>query len=221
MKIAHVSDLHGNLLPIPYQANIIINSGDWLPDCGSLWSKQNVKSERQKEYFYKNIEKIVPWIKGKPYYFINGNHDFIDSEELERILRTNGISAYSLEDKIVSHENMTMYGFPWVPYINGSFNYELVPLDMEKKVKELMEVLENNVIDVLVLHCPIKNELSSEGFEDYGNNLLENHIKNLDKAKVPGLILCGHLHEAKGIKYSNILESLVVNSATTCNIIEY
>lgn len=221
MRLAHISDCHGHFPDIHFKNNIIINSGDWFPDCSSAWSKKSVKEERQKEYFYKNINKIKSWIGSKPYFFINGNHDFVKSDDLENMFQTNGINAKSLENKIVSYENLTMYGFPYAPYINGNFNYELTPDDMVYKVNELINILDTNFVDVLVLHCPIKGELSSETFTDYGNLILRDKLLSLDKDKIPGLILCGHLHEASGVKYSYDFDSLIINSALTINSIDY
>ncbi len=221
MRLSHISDCHGSFPVIDFKNEIVINSGDWLPDCSSPWSKKNVKEERQKEYLYKNIDKIKSWIGSKPYFFINGNHDFINPNDLENILQTNGINAKSLEDKIVSYKNLTMYGFPWVPYINGNFNYELTPDDMIYKVNQLVNILENNFIDVLVLHCPIQGELSSETFTDYGNVILRNKLLELEKEKIPDVILCGHLHEASGVKYSYDFDSLIINSALTVTSIDY
>ncbi|MCZ2224435.1 MAG: metallophosphoesterase [Chitinophagales bacterium] len=228
MRICHISDLHGEWFDIPSNCDIVVNSGDWLINT-RYWYNKVLEAEYQKQYLLSNINKFKSSLNDRPYFFILGNHDFVAANEVEEILNKNGIKAFNLENKLVTYNQINFYGFPWIPYINGKFNFELREDEMSAKVDELITKINENTIDVLVLHCPIKGELSLEVFNvgqnqytstDYGNKILADKLDAVVE-RLPDLCLVGHLHYANGIKYSNRYKMLIVNSATTLNIIDF
>lgn len=218
MRISHVSDTHGNFPQIPHFSDAIIHSGDILPD-PPIFTSHKDAALWQESWLNQNINKIKLWAKNLPFYFIPGNHDYMDFKKIESILKENGIKAFSLdEEKTINGINI--YGFPWVNYINGMFNYELSTRAMQIKCAELKEKLESKYIDILVCHGPMTNGLSNEGFADYGNSILEQYILSLDKNYIPSHMLVGHCHNANGIKFRNDLNMIIVNSATTLHSID-
>jgi hypothetical protein len=72
------------------------------------------------------MEKFKEWIGEVPFLFVLGNHDFISPEHVETQLCANEIKAINLTNKLVNFEGDKFYGFPYVPYINGNFNYGIV-----------------------------------------------------------------------------------------------
>lgn len=219
MRIIHVSDTHGNFPTIPSFSDIVVHSGDIFPDSPRFISHSD-SALWQRNWIIQNINKIKLWIKDLPFYFILGNHDYIGSIEVENILKSAGIKAFSLEQDIKNINGINIYGFPCVNYINGMFNYELSTRAMQIKCGELKEKLESQYIDILVCHGPMTNGLSNEGFADYGNAILEQYIMSMDKNYIPSHMLVGHCHNAKGIKFRQDLNMLIVNSATTLNSID-
>lgn len=219
MKVVHISDTHGQFKAIPKFTDLVIHSGDILPDAPTRMNF-NGYALWQENWLKNNLGVLKSWVESTPIIFIGGNHDYMKASKIEEMFLNEGINAQNAEDKIVSFNGLNIYGFPWVKAINGSFNYELNNQGMKLKCNELKTILESNYIDILVAHGAMTGGLSNEGFCDYGNNFLEDSLMSTKKENVPSYMFVGHLHNAKGIKYRNDLEMLIVNSATTMHIID-
>lgn len=219
MKIAHISDTHGKFIKIPRFVDAIVHSGDICPD-PPVYMDFNSTALWQENWLNERVAVLREWSNDLPLYFIQGNHDYMKSSKTEEILRSNNINAFNIEEKIYSIGGMSIYGFPWVKRINGMFNYELNNVNMKSKCQELKTFLENQNINILVAHGPMTNGLSNEGFADYGNNFLEDAINATNKDNLPSYMFVGHCHGANGIKFREDLQMLIVNSATTLNVID-
>lgn len=224
MRILHTSDLHGFLPDFKGNFDIIINSGDWLPDFPDyLWCGNKIKSaEAQAEWLHLNANYIKDWIQDKPYFFIGGNHDLLSADKMEEILRQNKIDAYNLEDKIVSYHNINLYGFPYVPYINGLFNYECNLPEMKQHTAEMTQVLNNTYVDILVTHAPPYQILDTmHDGQSIGNRCLNNMLDyQLSEKMIPRMVLFGHCHEC-GSEQQTLNNILFINSACTQTSIQY
>jgi Icc-related predicted phosphoesterase len=160
------------------------------------------------------MSKLKDMIKNKPFVFINGNHDFIDPYVMEHELNFNLIKAFDVTNKIVNVENTNFYGFSYIPETGGGWANELNLKSMQLAVNELIDVLKNNSIDVLLLHCP---PIAHHGFQ-YSNKILANALNYLSDEHKPKLICSGHIHSDNGI--SNEFGILHSNAATTQHIIK-
>jgi len=219
MRICHVSDTHGHIFQPNRFCNIVVHSGDMLPD-PPYFSSHLSAAIWQKDWLNNKAKDIKLNINKLPFIFVNGNHDYLSGEEIEEVLVSNKIKATCINDKLFSFEGLNFYGFPWVKHINGLFSYELSDNSMNIKCLELKDVLSNNYINVLVAHGPMKDGLSIEGSLEYGNEKLKDTIFSLQNQNIPDYMLVGHIHLAKGIKYINSINMLVVNSATTIHYLE-
>lgn len=219
MRIAHISDTHGTFPKIPQFTDMIIHSGDIFPDSPRFMGK-DIEAEWQKDWVKTRIPALREIFNNKPFLFILGNHDYLDANWFENILKENGINAVNLEDKTYSLNSINFYGFPWIKQINGRFNYELRDPAMKIKCDELKENLTKTYHDILVAHGPMTGGLSAEGYTDYGNKRLEDTMLSLGDYS-PQLMLVGHCHMAKGIKYRSDIKTMIVNSATTIHSIDF
>jgi Icc-related predicted phosphoesterase len=216
MKLCHVSDNHSVFYPLEGDYEIIIHSGDMLPN-----NRPRLKSQEplfQRDWIRDNSENFKRWIGNKPFLFCSGNHEYT---EPCTELRDMGINAINIDNKIVELNGFKFYAFPYVPYI-GVWNWEAIERDMKNKVDVLIDVLNKNDIDVLVAHCPPYGilDMNNRG-SNIGNLPMLEALKN-NITKFPKLYLCGHVHEANGydelIINNKILK--ISNAATSYRIIE-
>lgn len=219
MFIEHISDTHGKMFSCQRRNSILIHSGDMFPNLMNGYLEDEIIF--QKEWVIKNIS-LFP----KEFLYTLGNHDFIDPFELEEIFNSNGIKAICLHDKVVSYYGMKFYGFPYIPIIQGRWNYECFIDDMQKHVNKLIEHL--NEIDVIVAHAPLYGFLDisyTHGCAgtmamNVGNSVLLNALNyNDNKVKY---YLCGHIHpenfgQSSIAMFNNMLIS---NAATSRNFIQ-
>lgn len=234
MLVAHVSDTHSTFPTIPQEAEIIVHSGDLLPN--KTRGIREVEERYQTEWVINNLSLFKEWIKNKRFFFSAGNHDYID---LCKILRKENILATDITNCIHEYKGIKFYGFPYIPWIDGEWNYECRSQEMQEKVKKLRSTLYKGV-DVLVCHCPPYGILDSnfvirdyaedsletlfipDWAEHIGNihltNLISYDIEDLPKDLWPKYLFCGHCHEHWG--YDDLYGIKVSNAATKVNLIE-
>lgn len=215
--IASVSDTHGFGWPdIPDECNIIIHAGDGLPNSSRGIVEKEITF--QTDWINKNISKYKKWSKGKPIFYTMGNHCYVNPCP---ILSDNGIECYDLTNKLVKYKNVTLYGFPYVPYIDqNTWNFTCYVDEMQIHIEVLKNILLNNKVDILVAHCPIANILDIENYKHFGNASMANmFMYDLDESYWPTLYCCGHCH-AQGGKYAELKNMRINNAATTLNVIE-
>ena len=214
MRILHYSDNHGAMIHFKGKYDIVVNSGDFAMD-------YNIPFTQRKFYQTEWLKKVAPHLKASlhntPFLYTLGNHDFQDPWEMEDILRSNGIDAHCLHDKVVSHSGVNFYGFPYIPPITGSWQYERTVDEMKELIAPLKEAISNYQVDVIVAHAPPHGILDED--QHYGNSVMTNMLMYEVLAEnVPGYMFVGHCHRSYGIM--KLGDMLVVNSATTSNIIE-
>jgi len=204
MKIAHFSDIHGNidkLLSMNLgETKVVVNTGDLMPNC----SRGNVEYELtfQRQWVHDNLDRFAKWIGGRYLISIMGNHDFYPNFAAD--LSRKGIQAYALvagSSVKFTDLGLKFAGFGEIPYIQGEWNGEA-------REPELRTLVEHTLIanpDILVTHSPPAGILDDG---NYGNKpLLAALTYQEHKIKTH---LFGHCHgdggktmEEMGIKFYN------------------
>lgn len=213
-RLTHISDTHG-MIPLCYPEDsiMLVHSGDMFPNA----TRGNVGEELefQEKWVKKQILKYKSRIGSRYFLYIHGNHDYYDPQ---KDFEAAGIRAINLNNKLVKLMGLRFYGFPYVPFIAGEWNYEKQVPEMSRLVNQIPEC------DVLVAHCPPYGILSkdSEG-KGGGNSSLMNWLAYGGLS--PRYILCGHFHESRGMKLvepimNNDPPLFVSNAATTQHTIE-
>lgn len=217
----HISDTHSRFIHLHGAFNAVIHTGDFFPDSHHLGAGDKVASAKfQLQWLRDNISEMKKWLQGHPFLFILGNHDFASPDVMEAELNFEGIKAINLTDKIVTFEGINFYGFPYVPAINGMFNYEREVPEMQIEVDKMVTELNNTYVEVLACHAPIYNCLDLTGDNrNLGSRVIADALDyKINEEMQPTYYLHGHIHAAHGIKMRN--DMLVSNAATTQHIIE-
>ncbi len=205
-RITHISDTHGMIPEIPPNSLAVIHSGDIMPNR----SRGLVEEERryQQNWLHHHRKQFRQKLGDRLFLFIRGNHDFLETTLMEQILQEAGINAHCLEDKISSHLGLSFYGFPYIPFIAGEWNFEKMAPEMSDLVSAIPEV------DILVAHCPPFGLMADvqEG-KGGGNTILLNFL-DYQCARLPRYLLCGHFHESRGICFYGDSRMVISNAAT-------
>jgi Icc-related predicted phosphoesterase len=224
MRIAHCSDTHGRFLPIKEKCiDVIVHSGDFHPD--PPWEKgckKEVVAAWQKQWVEDNIEMLKSWVFGRPLRFCSGNHNQQNGFDLEEQLKSHGIDAACLDDKLVSFQGVSFYGFPYIDFVSGWHAYEMEDdREMQEKLDLMIEAANASYIDCLVIHQPPWKILDKDlrnGLH-WGNKLLNDALfRDIKKEMRPQWAFIGHCHSARGITIEQ--DIVFVNSATTYHIID-
>lgn len=101
MRALHVSDTHGLLERLDSSAEIILHSGDFLPNRSR--GIMPIEKSFQESWVHGNRKKLVDWIGDRRFVFTPGNHDYIDPCGQ---LREYGIDAHNL------HTQLACGGYP-------------------------------------------------------------------------------------------------------------
>jgi Icc-related predicted phosphoesterase len=221
MRICHYSDNHSLFLPLYGRYDAIISTGDFMPNSHHVFNGDRDKEARfQRQWLKDNIELLRQQLRGCDFLFVLGNHDFVDPEWMEQFLRSEGIMAYNLTNKLVPYAGINFYGFPFVPTIDGHWNYERAIPEMQQEVRRLVDVVNNNRVDVLACHCPPYDCLDIDKETHWGNRIMNDALDyQIDKDKLPKYYFTGHCHQNYGIRMREGM--LVVNSATVQHVIEF
>ena len=220
MRIMHLSDNHGQFPKIPGVYDIVLCTGDFFPNSHHLFSGAIDKEIKfQLNWLRDSMSDIVQWLNGHPFLFVLGNHDFLPPDVMEKELQSY-VEAFDLTDKIVSYQNVNFYGFPYVPSINGRWNYERNIMEMQDEVDKMVNVLNSTYVDVLACHSPPANTLDlTYSNQRIGSTVIANALDyKISRDMLPQIMLFGHCHEANGIAMRDGV--LCSNAATTQSIIE-
>jgi len=213
MRILHVSDWHGNIWPeITEDYDVVVSSGDMMSNC----SRGDIEKEKyyQKYWVLKNLDRFRNLIGIRPFLHTPGNHDFAD---LVQILEERNFEAYDLSESAVTIGGVKFLGFPYIPYIAGEWNYELMSSDLAVETHKLQEKLPH--VDVFVPHCPPHYCLDNGDEGKFGNNYLTSLLHyGLEEEECPKWILCGHFHLSNGTM--SFGSSKVSNAACGWRIVE-
>lgn len=221
-RILHWSDNHGHFPKLKGCFDFVVNSGDFLPDMFDPDPRSNMtKNQMQTMWLEDHLEDLKNQLQDKTLLFTLGNHDFINPYEMEWMLNSNGIKAYCLHDKVFSYHGLNFYGFPWVPAINGSYNYETSEAQMLEKIDEMFEVLNETYVDIIVAHCMPANILDLDFFQNkrFGNPAMTSALNyKINNDMMPQIFMGGHIHSSCGL--TSINGVLYSNMATSQTIIE-
>lgn len=230
LRICHNSDNHGNFPVLYGKFSAVLNSGDFFPNSERCGNKP-YEMEFQLNWLRNNIEngKFKEWLGNCPFLYVPGNHDFLPHYVMEEELRKAGIEAYDLTDQLVEFQGFNFYGFPYIPYCGGFWNYELQLPEMQREVDLMVAKFRdyyksNQMIDVLVAHSPPYGNLDvTHGNSIIGNIPMANALdykmftENLTRIG-PSYYCCGHEHSSWGVSMRN--DMLLSNAATSQIILE-
>lgn len=188
MKILAYSDAHGRLPTIPAGGDVVILSGDMLPNFSH---NKRVDTTLQLEWL---ANEFIDWAWGITAGHIiitAGNHDtcFEDNIVWTRKILENDKRITVLIDEAIIIDGVKFYGSPWVnPVGNWSF---LADTGKMAIVRDIIPLDTN----VLVCHSPPYGILDMA----YNQNLGCKHLlKKLDHLNNLGLMTVGHIHECGG-----------------------
>lgn len=222
MRVCHVSDTHGGFPRLHGRYDVVIHTGDFFPNSHHVTTGNKVQEAvYQMDWLQKNISNLKTQLQGHPFFFTPGNHDFVNPEKMEELLKSEGIMAFNLTDKIVSYLGLNIYGFPYVPEIGGNnWNYERNIMEMQDEVDKMVDVLNNTYVDILACHAPIHKCLDlSYSNLILGSSVIANALDyKIARDMTPSFYLCGHIHEAHGVSVRNGM--VVSNAATTYQVLE-
>jgi len=220
MRLLHKSDCHSTMPALQGNFNCVVDSGDFFPNSRHVFHGERDKEVRfQMQWLQDNIEDLKKQLAGRDLLFVAGNHDFVDPIRMEALLQSEGINAIDLTNKLVSYGGINFYGFPYVPTINGDWNYERAVPEMQQEVRRMVDVINSNQVDVLACHCPIYGCLDLTTDNDrIGNRVMADALDyQIEDDKKPSYYLCGHCHNP-GITMRG--KMLVSNMATSQCVIE-
>jgi len=222
LRACHISDTHGGLPKLSGRYDIVVHSGDILPNSYAVMNR-NITQEIafQLDWLTQNLINFKKWLQGTTFLFIPGNHDFLHPDIIERTLNSEGIKAINLSNKRVMYEDVSFYGFPYVPEIGGNmWNYEKELPEMDIEVGKMLDVINKDYTDVIVAHSPLYQTLDlTKGNDCIGSTVLTNALDyKVKKEMLPTVICHGHIHESCGVAIRNSI--LISNAATTQHIIQ-
>lgn len=183
MRVAAISDLHGQLPEIP-PCDLLLLGGDLCPARNHAPAYQ---AEWLDTFFRAWLNSLthVRHIVG-----IAGNHDFVFQElpdQVPRDLRW----TYLLDAEAVV-DGLRVWGTPWQPvFFDWAFN-----LEAEDRARKWALIPAG--IDILVVHGPPLGwgDYATRG--DGGENVGCHHLAQRITELAPRLVVFGHIHEGHG-----------------------
>lgn len=228
MLAVHVSDTHGAFPPLPKEGEVVIHSGDILPTLFKYHPEHDLAF--QVWFVQDRLEKYKAWLEDRPSIFVDGNHDWTNPAYA---LLNEGLRSTDATNRVVQFEGKSFYGFPFIPYIAGHYNYERDHAAMTQEIERMVLRLTNAGLgpefDCLIAHCPpygvldlleqadmVNDEMVKNTYH-CGNRALTTALTYQDILK-PKTILCGHFHGCPGEE--SLLGIKVSNAATTVRLVE-
>lgn len=221
MRLCHISDTHGTFPKLHGRYDIVLHTGDFFPNSHHVMQSNKTREmEFQLQWLRDNIVNLKAQLQGHTMLYVLGNHDFLHPDLMEMELGSEGIKAINLTDKVTTFGDVNFYGFPYVPAIDGTWNYERELPEMQVEVDKMVATLNQTHVDVLACHAPPYKVLDlTIGNELIGSTVMANALDyKIARDMMPTHYLCGHVHEAHGVATRNGL--LVSNAATAKQIIE-
>jgi len=207
MKFIHTSDTHSAFIKLPTEGEVIIHTGDLLPN--TTRGRRNIEINFQTWWVKQNIEYFKQWTDGRKFIFCEGNHDFIPVCD---ILNENGIDAINITNSFYEYKGIKIYGFPFINFMFGEWNRECPSLEMKRQVSIMMDLFHaQGTPDILAAHSPLSGILDVEKNISYGNSVLMN-VFLYSEVPLPKLYLHGHVHESHG---TNVFNGMLISNAAT------
>lgn len=200
MNIIAVSDLHGYLPRHAYpDGDVFVVAGDILPDLRPIQLQQQWA-----------IEELAPWLRQKAEQYRNvivtwGNHDFVDAwgppvaEQLHTLLNDFSDGPPKSFTYIVARPQVIHLG-KYIFYVSP-YCLELPGWAYHKTESLLAEDYRQIPIgtDVIISHGPPLDMCDKiDGLVPFhaGSKALKDAVKHVQ----PQVVICGHIHEAYGMK---------------------
>jgi Icc-related predicted phosphoesterase len=221
MRILHISDTHGSFNQLIGPFDVILHTGDLLPNFPAIMSgDKNKEIECQANWISQNISHFKKWIGDNTFLFVAGNHDFTPSQRIVDILVDNNIKAVNITEKFHQINDKKFYGIPNINKMVGRWAYESTPEEMLKAFNKYKSVLSMyRRIDVVAAHMPLYGMLDfTRRFERMGSTVFLEEFNKLDYTNLPSVYAHGHCHECFGVAVHRGM--IVSNAATTQNVIE-
>lgn len=198
MIVYAASDLHGNLPPVPPDAELLLLAGDICPDFGPLPDHTGfIDDTGILQANWLNTE-FREWLGSVPCRVVAtwGNHDFVgqDSRLVPDLPWTLLIDR---EVIVPGSGGLRIWGTPWVPNLpRWAFNAS------EEALAARAQMIPKG-LDILMSHgppygfgdfIPGGSKYGNVGEEHVGDSSLNDTIKRAQ----PRFIVCGHIHESRG-----------------------
>lgn len=205
MKIACLSDLHGQLPKVP-DCDLVLISGDIAPFLST--ADQITWLDTEFRYW---LDEISP-----PVVAIAGNHDEAFQFRSESIPK---LPWHYLQDSEITIKGLRIWGSPWsLTYGNFAFMQD------EDFLNEVYSKIPEG-IDIILSHTPpfgyldyvyVTKDEEDKWFtkKHCGSHSLLQHIKRVN----PKLVVFGHIHPGAGI--SQLDNTTLINAALVNDSIE-
>ena len=191
MKVIALSDLHGDLIPIKEECDLICICGDIVP-------LQIQSGSRKTKHWLRN--KFKPWCESLPcdkVLFISGNHDLHtqDLEFMYSVFPKDDKVTYLFHEEYIYNHNNREYHIFGTPYckIFGDWAF----MDTDERLRSLYNQIPEG-LDILLTHDQPFGWGDTLEQKLYWNDT-EEHIGNKPLveailSKQPEYLFCGHLH---------------------------
>lgn len=198
MNVYAVGDLHGQLLPIPDDAGLVLLAGDVCPD--STDDEQKAWCERD----------LRPWLSRAPCSVVSvaGNHDHLFFKDRDV---AKSLPWVYLKGETAEVAGLKVHGFPWVPDDRDS-DWSSLPERIESHAAKIPDGL-----DVLLLHAGPAGFGDRMNHDCHANPLRCGNaaLKEAVASRKPKLVVFGHTHETRGSWLWR--DSYLVNATTGYN----
>ena len=202
MRIALISDMHGQLNFSIEKSDLLLIAGDILPA-----SKNPYMSCIYQETFLSC--EFYPWVEKQPVdncVFIGGNHDWIFDSSFA--IPKMPDKLHYLCDNEVTINGLRIYGTPQQPiFLNWAFN----------RTEEQLEKYFDNIpegLDILLSHTAPYKIMDVVDIQNRKGNFGCKILRDKIKEKKPRFVVFGHFHGCYGIEKEE--ETIYVN----CSIID-
>lgn len=193
MKIAAVSDMHGNL------SFDIERPSDILCICGDIFPLEIQQNEFLSQAWL--FSDFIPWCERQPVgkcFLTAGNHDFLfflrdKGKDNSKKLFNNTNIIYLKDTKHIydfEGKSYVIYGTPWCHL----FGYWPYMEDDKKLVKKFNKIPSN--ADILLTHDAPYGTSDKLDSKDYSLHIGSKPLRDAVISKKPKLMLHGHLHTA-------------------------
>ncbi len=191
MKVALLSDLHGQLPSIDHDTDFIIVAGDIGPDSHFMGQAIESAIMEQEEWFAKDFHIWRAEQGFRPLYGTWGNHDFYGN----RIRNYNHKDCQIVTDQMLEIEGVKVWFCPWSKTIQSDIKWTFQRDDVAGAFNDIPVESE-----VLIVHGPPLGLgdllVGSRGPFNVGSVTLLNRLRELKRLK---FAVTGHIHEARGL----------------------
>jgi Icc-related predicted phosphoesterase len=191
MRLLCITDIHGEvrrfekILAAEPRADLLIIGGDFT----------NFGKPPEVDHLLNLAQAHTPQVLA-----VGGN---CDSREIDQLLIERGVSLHTRGVRI---GDIGFFGLSAMPPWRGNM-YEFPEEDLDRFLAASFAQVEGSPKYIMVPHCPPRNSVVDRSGS--GANVGSTAVRNwVDKVK-PILVICGHIHEARG--QAKIGDTVVVN----------